>query len=72
MPNIFVYDTGRPKTTKFTLAFARGVIRNTHSSIDKWVVKHAPIQQYLDHGAMQPMRFPRPRMLFPSLGHIRP
>jgi len=50
MPNIFVYDTGRPKTTKFTLAFARGVIRNTHSSIDKWVVKHAPIQQYLDHG----------------------
>ena len=50
MPNIFVYDTGRPKTTKFTLAFARGVIRHTQSATEKWTVKHAPIQHYLDNG----------------------
>jgi len=54
MPKLFVYDTGRPKTTRFTLAFARGVVRNAqlraHTAPDRWVVKHAPIQQYLDHG----------------------
>jgi len=50
MPKLYVYDTGRPKTTRFTLAFARGVIRNGHTTGSKWEVKHAPIRQYLDHG----------------------
>jgi hypothetical protein len=55
MPRLFVFDTGRPKTTRFTLAFARGVIqmgveRNGQVPKNKWEVKHAPIQQYLDHG----------------------
>jgi len=55
MPRLFVYDTGRSKTTRFTLAFARGVIRmgverNGQVPKNKWEVKHAPIQQYLDHG----------------------
>tara|TARA_R110000782_G_scaffold111828_3_gene201742 strand:- start:4251 stop:5162 length:912 start_codon:yes stop_codon:yes gene_type:complete len=54
MPNLFVYDTGRSKTTRFTLAFARGVKRNTqlraHTAPDRWIVKHDSIQQYLDHG----------------------
>jgi hypothetical protein len=50
MPNIFVYDTGRPKTTKFTLAFARGIIRHTQTATEKWTVKHSPIQHYLDQG----------------------
>ena len=50
MPKLFVYATDRDLTTKFTLAFARGVIRNGYTTGSKWEVKHAPIQQYLDHG----------------------
>src|SRR5210317_1419344 len=51
MPRLFVYDTGRPKTTQFTLNFARGVIRQGHTAPNRaWEVKHMPIQQYIDHG----------------------
>ena len=51
MPRLFVYDTGRPKTTRFTLNFARGVIRQGHKAPNRaWEVKHMPIQQYIDHG----------------------
>ena len=51
MPRLFVYDTGRPKTTRFTLDFARGIIRQGHKAPNRaWEVKHMPIQQYIDHG----------------------
>ena len=50
MPKLFVYATDRDLTTKFTLAFARGVIRNGYTTGSKWEVKHAPIQHYLDNG----------------------
>jgi len=51
MPRLFVYDTGRPKTTRFTIAFARGVIRQGHKAPNRaWEVKHMPIQQYLSEG----------------------
>ena len=51
MPRLFVYDTGRPKTTRFTIAFARGVIRQGHKAPNRaWEVKHMPIQQYLAEG----------------------
>jgi hypothetical protein len=51
MPKLFVYDTGRPKTTRFTLNFARGIIRQGHKAPNRaWEVKHMPIQQYIDHG----------------------
>ena len=51
MPRLFVYDTGRPKTTRFTIAFARGVIKQGHKAPNRaWEVKHIPIQQYLAEG----------------------
>ena len=51
MPNLFVYDTSRPKTTRFTIAFARGIIRQGNLAPNRaWEVKHAPIQHYLDQG----------------------
>jgi hypothetical protein len=51
MPKLYVYDTGRPKTTRFTIAFARGVIRQGNKAPSRdWEVKHMPIQQYLAEG----------------------
>ena len=51
MPKLYVYDTGRPKTTRFTIAFARGVIRQGNKAPNRdWEVKHMPIQQYLAEG----------------------
>lgn len=51
MPKLFVYDTGRPKTTRFTISFARGVIRHGHQAPNSnWEVKHIPIRDYIDHG----------------------
>ena len=51
MPKLFVYDTGRSMTTRFTVAFARGVLRQGHKAPNRsWEVKHMPIQHYIDHG----------------------
>jgi len=56
MPKLFVYDTSRPKTTRFTLAFARGVIRSGKGQGHDWDVKHLPIQQYISNGFENNMR----------------
>ena len=50
MPNLIVFDTNRRLTKEFTIAFARGVIRNRHTTTGKWEVKHVPIEQYLLSG----------------------
>lgn len=44
---LYVYDTDKKMTTRFTIAFARGV---TRSDSTRWRVHHVPIQQYLHHG----------------------
>ena len=50
MPKLFVYDTGRPKTTAVTIAFARGAIRHNNENNTGWQVKHIPIEVYLQNG----------------------
>lgn len=50
MPRITVYDTGRRMTTKFTLAFARGIVEHTNSIGGSWEVKHRSIDSYLEDG----------------------
>ena len=50
MPKLFVYDTDRKVTTRFTIAFARGAIRYNNENNGPWEIKHRPIQQFLDNG----------------------
>jgi len=50
MPKLFVYDTDRKVTTRFTIAFARGAIRYNNENDGPWEIKHRPIQQFLDNG----------------------
>ena len=49
--NLIVYDTGRRKTTLFTMAFARGAVSDIG-----WQVRHMPIGQYLEHGLDHALR----------------
>ncbi len=50
MPKLYVYGTDRQKTTKLTIAFARGVIRHNNAINGPWQVKHLPITNYLELG----------------------
>ena len=50
MPKLFVYDTDRRVTTRFTVAFARGAIRYNNENDGPWEIKHRPIQQFIDNG----------------------
>ncbi len=50
MPKLYVYGTDRQKTTKLTIAFARGVIRHNNATNGPWQVKHLPITNYLEIG----------------------
>jgi len=50
MPKLYVYDTGRQKTSAITIAFARGVIRHNNTTNGKWQVKHMQINHYNKNG----------------------
>lgn len=50
MTKLYVYGTNRQKTTKITIAFARGVIRHNNEARGHMQVKHLPISNYLEVG----------------------
>lgn len=50
MPKLYVYDTDRKVTTNFTIAFARGAIRQNTLTQGPWEVKHRPISHYREYG----------------------
>ena len=50
MPKITLYDTDRRPTSKFTLAFARGIVEQNNRTGGTWEVKHRGIDHYLANG----------------------